>query len=78
MIVSYEHKNEKEHGNSIMCFYYKVLFKKRTIIDTVSNMFQKVCQIKHKRYFSVKNPLIGLILLPITYNSLPIKKHNLL
>lgn len=59
--------------NSLMNLHDKLILRKRTIIETVNDELNNVCQIEHTRHRSFDNFATNLLAGLIAYNMLPKK-----
>ena len=66
-------KNRKNMKSSLMNPYYKIMLRKRSIIETVNDELKNVCQIEHTRHRSIDNYATNLLAGLIAYNLLPKK-----
>ena len=65
---------KKNMKNSLMSLHDKILFRKRSLIETVSDELKNVCRIEHTRHRSVDNFATNLLAGLIAYNYLLPKK----
>ena len=73
LFVDNIHLVTKIMKNSVMSLYDKLLFRKRSVIETVNDELKNVCQIEHTRHRSFDNFATNLITELIAYNLLPKK-----
>lgn len=66
-------KIKKNMKNSLMNLHDKLILRKRTIIETVNDELNNVCQIEHTRHRSFDNFATNLLAGLIAYNMLPKK-----
>ncbi len=59
--------------NSLMTMNDKILFRKRSVIETVNDELKNICQIEHSRHRSFGNFLVNIITGLIAYSFLPKK-----
>jgi hypothetical protein len=59
--------------NSQMLLSYKILLRKRTLIESVIDKLKKICQIEHTRHRSQEGFIINLLSGLIAYSYLPKK-----
>jgi len=64
-------KNNME--NSLMTMSDKILFRKRSVIETVNDELKNMCQIEHSRHRSFTNFLANIVAGLIAYSFLPKK-----
>jgi hypothetical protein len=54
--------------NRLITLLYKILLRKRALIETVNDQLKNICQIEHSRHRSVLNFMVNLVSGLIAYS----------
>jgi hypothetical protein len=47
--------------NRLMCFYDKIMLRKRSVIETINDELKNICEVEHTRHRSMHNFIMNLI-----------------
>ena len=64
---------KKNMKNKLMDYYYRLMLRKRTVIESVNDFLKNICNIEHSRHRSITNFLVNLVSALAAYSFLPKK-----
>ena len=69
--ITKQKKNAKNPG--MLCFFDRLLLRKRAVIESVNDFLKNICQIEHSRHRSCCNFVVNLVSGLVAYSFLPKK-----
>ena len=69
--ITKQKKNAKNPG--MLCFFDRLLLRKRALIESVNDFLKNICQIEHSRHRSCCNFVVNLVSGLVAYSFLPKK-----